>query len=211
MPWDIQILIIKSEEEEEREGVILALLLVFSACSDQSLTAERQHKLGQKISDIDGKQIINIRVADLYRNGLLDQYRDKLAANHGRSIVRALNEQTRLKSLQEGRSVLVKDLNSYAKNTTSAPEVGSSHIRITDPEGDIEDFVLTLRKYVDNPQKMVAKGLAGAHQISAETTYLALSPDRFYLEDDKYGNEQWPITFPAVSLDDPTDKIEVTF
>ena len=86
MPWDIQILIIKSEEEEEREGVILALLLVFSACSDQSLTAERQHKLGQKISDIDGKQIINIRVADLYRNGLLDQYRDKLAANHDRSM-----------------------------------------------------------------------------------------------------------------------------
>lgn len=152
---------------------------------------------------------MNINAADLAESTQLSQLRNTLAANQGPAIVHALNEKARLNTIQQGRSVSMKNLSQFSRAKGTTPDLGSSHIRVTDPDGETEDFVLTLRRYHQNAQKVAAKGKST--KLKSGTTYLAYSPDRFYLQDDENGNEQWPVTFPAVAMDDSTDKITVTF
>jgi hypothetical protein len=46
--------------------------------------------------------------------------------------------------------------------------------------------------------------------FSTASTWLALNADRFYVQEDAEGNEIWPVTFPAVSIDNPGRKINIT-
>lgn len=180
------------------------------------MQADETNKPSNEISKIDGKPIININEADFYDSDLLSEFRDKLAASHGRAIIQAINEQFTLSESQSTPLVAVKDLDDYAtvkgtKTNGNITEIGSSHLRIHREDGETEDYVLTLRPYQKSPSQVVTKGAGEMNKLSAANTYLALSPDRFYLQDDENGNEQWPITFPAVSLEDPTNEITVTF
>src|SRR5699024_9688475 len=75
-------------------------------------------------------------------------------------------------------------------------------------DGEVDNFVLTIRPYIDDPSQLTA---AADVAFDTKSTYLALSPDRFYLQDDENGNELWPVTFPAVNLADSTDIISLTF
>ena len=170
-----------------------------------------QEQPTQEISKIDGQPIVNLNAADFYKSNVLGHMRDKLVATQGRAIIRGLNDRIQLSSIQKGYSIAVKDLGQYRSSKTGAPDVGSTHLRVTEDDGETEDFMLTLRPYIQHPKRMAAKGKSGMRTLSAGNTYLALSPDRFYLEDDENGNEQWPVTFPAVSLSDSSDKIMVTF
>lgn len=190
-----------------RGGVLFCtLLLMIASCDNSSLVTEPP-KQDREISQIDGEPIVKLKATEFYHGSFFDGFRDKLAKNQGSAIIRALNEPgDRNKKI--GRLVSVKELNEYFLDKEKAPDLGSTHFRVIDPDGESEDFVLSLRRYHKNPAKVLRKG---STQLKASTTYLALSPDRFYLQDDENGNEQWPVTFPAVSLDDPTDKISLTF
>jgi len=177
-----------------------------ASCDNSSAVMETP-KQDQEISKIDGNPIINLKETEFYHGNFFNNLRDKLAKNEGSTIVRALNELNN-KTKELSSLVPVKELSKYALNKEKTPEIGSTHFRVTDSDGESEDFVLSLRRYYKNTAKVAHKSRS---QLKSSTTYLALSPDRFYLKDDENGLEQWPVTFPAISLDDPTDKIKVTF
>lgn len=190
--------------------LILCLLAAISACSDHS-SVLNQKQVKQEISKIDGHPIVTLDAVEFYKSNTLGDLRDKLAATQGRAILRGMNDRIQTSSIQKGYSIAVKDLGQYQSSKTGTPAIGSTHLRITEDDGETEDFILTLRPYIQHPKQIAAKGKSGMSTLSAGNTYLALSPDRFYLEDDANGNELWPVTFPAVSLSDTTDKIMVTF
>lgn len=200
-------------------GVALLTLILFvmiSACSDSALITDTKPEI--EISKIDGQPIKALSGREFYKTDWFEQKAVHLAGFYGHAIIQALNEKVAFarNSGSAGvqtvnRSILVKDLNQYIQQDNTAPSpksIGSTQIRLTQADGETEDFVLTLRPYIDNISQFKASADVA---YNTESTYLALSPDRFYLDDDENGNELWPITFPAINLADSTDVISVTF
>jgi hypothetical protein len=151
-----------------------------------------------------------MKMSEFYQTSWFEEFRSRLAAEYGSAIVEQLNEHSsnaKVTGLPADQTIPVKDLgNGHTKD--SAPEIGSSHIRVTEPDGQYEDFVLGVRRYVHGVSKAKTSGSA---TLSSDNTWLALSPDRFYLQDGDNGNEMWPVTFSAVSMEDPDKEISVTF
>lgn len=69
----------------------------------------------------------------------------------------------------------------------------------------IDEFVLAVRPYKNNDN------MAAKMANSSDDIWIALDPDKFYLEDDEYGNEIWPITIEGNHITDPDRVIELTF
>lgn len=201
---------------------IAALLFAISACSDNAVLTEQQPE--EQISKIDGKPIITISDADFYqaKSAYLDKVMNSLSEN-GQMVVEALDLQinNRAINLRETGSDAVivdfsniKSTNAYLTSTangsptTNSLDDLSSHIRVVDRNGDVEEFELILQPH-RGPNRSSLRSSATTN-LSTESTWLALNPDHFYVQEDSEGNEIWPVTFPAVSMDDPDLEIEVT-
>lgn len=166
-----------------------------------------------EISEVDGQHIVNLDADGLYSSDYFGKFRDRLATDYGGAIIQALNRKIRQADIQSNLSIAAKSLNPIAadvKGVSNLPEIGSTHIRITNEEGEVEEFVLTLRPYFYSAQQKAATMNNQIAAMQTGTTWLALDPDRFYLHDDENG-EIWPVTFPAVSLEDPSRTIKLTF
>lgn len=97
--------------------------------------------------------------------------------------------------------VLIKDLPHKRKSQ----QIPSTHFKVIEEDVLIDEFVLAVRPFKNN-DNMAAK-LAK----SSDDIWIALDPDKFYLEDDEYGNEIWPITIEGNHISDPDRVIELTF
>lgn len=190
-------------------GVLMILPIVFiSSCGDIG-TNEITPEIITQVSQVDGEAIINISAKKFYEHDFFEAYRDEVVNEFGSQIMSALNSETqraKIKGEFPDKTILLKDLSGMRKVVSPF----SSHIRITEENGDAEDFVLGVRRYIEYSDEGVQK-VADIRSLDEEETWIALSPDRFYLDDDEDGNEIWPITFDAVNLSDPSKKIEVTF
>ncbi|MBN2731478.1 MAG: hypothetical protein JXR26_03510, partial [Balneolaceae bacterium] len=199
-------------------NVVLALLFAISECSDNTPLSQKEQS-GQQISQIDGKPIISISAADYYQadSDYIDKVINRLSHN-GRAVVEAMNKQISLKAnkLQNANSDAIfvglselKSTSSYknkSTNSSNSLEDLSSHIRVLSEDGWVEEFELILE-----PHRGASRfANTTSAKLSAGSTWLALNPDHFYVQEDAQGNEIWPVTFPAVSVDDPDREIEVT-
>lgn len=79
-----------------------------------------------------------------------------------------------------------------------------------DEDGEAEEFELVLQPHYGPAETAKGKAAEGTTLLSTETAWLALNPDVFYVDEDEEGNEIWPVTFPATSLENPDIEIEVT-
>lgn len=157
----------------------------------------------------------------LAESDYLDFAIQKLAQN-GATIVDALNNQMRVNASKSTDSNLYSSIefdmvdfkglrNQARKEKSSASsdlEELSSHLRVVYDDGEKEEFELIVYPYYQK------EDISGKHRgevsfFDSQTTWLALDPDIFYLEEDESGNEIWPVTFPAVSLNDASVEIEV--
>ncbi len=160
----------------------LALLMIISACSDSVLTEKIQPE--SEISEIDGQPIKALSGREFYKTDWFEKKAVHLAGSYGNAIIRALNEKIASansmakSSIPIMPSVAVKNLGQYiqADNKGSLKQIGSTHIQVTQVDGEVEDYVLTVRPYISNPSQLKA---AADIAYDAESTYLALSPDRF--------------------------------
>lgn len=198
--------------------ILLFLSISVWSCNDVVQLNETEES-SPEISEIDGKPIITISDADYYQgqSTYINKVMDGLSEN-GRAIVEAMNTQLkdRTNKLQSTETDAIIVGLSDLKSTTSYKSIStssnnslvdlSSHIRIIDDDGDIEEFELILQPHYGSYQISNSSPVA----LSADNTWLALGPDRFYVQEDAEGNEIWPVNFPAVSLDDPGREIVVT-
>jgi len=163
-------------------------------------------------SKIDGNPVIAVSASDFYnaKSVHTDKVIEHLSKN-GAAIVEAFNQPIRAKSQgTTANFVTFDDLRSMshykAKDANNLLDDLSSHIRVEYEDGSTEAFVLTLEKHYGRKQFSKNK----TDVLSEENTWLALAPSRFYIREDKQGNEIFPVTFPAVSLDNSEMEIEVT-
>lgn len=200
---------------------LAALILMISTAGCDSLfnsnSAVDEKKV--EISKIDGQPIKTFSGREFYKTDWFEQKTVHLAGSYGHAIIRALNRKivsanSKVKtSVPVSPSIAVKNLGQYIQgdhigSLGSFKQIGSTHIQKIQVDGEVDNFILTIRPYIHNPSQLTA---AANMAYNTETTYLALSPDRFYLQDNAQGQEMWPVTFPAVNMEDSTDIISVTF
>lgn len=187
-------------------------MLSTTSC-DSFLNIANETKEAQ-ISKIDSQPIVSLDANGLNSSDYFGQFRDRLASNYGRAIVHTINKKLSGSKMQTGVSIAAKNINRVAadiKGGGNLPEIGSTHIRVTNENGEVEEFVLMLRPYFDSAEQYSAAFNGKTAAMKTGTTWLALGPDRFYVHEDKNGNELWPITFPAVSLSNTDQQITLTF
>lgn len=128
----------------------------------------------------------------------------------GTEIVQSFNKRIQGKA-RPTQTVLVgfkelKTTKSYLANKTSDAHNLlsdlSSQIKVINLDGTTENFGLLLTKGY-NPKQANST-------IDKQNTWIALDPARFYVKEDRNGEEIFPIIFPATSLDDPNIKVNVT-
>lgn len=195
-----------------RSYILLGMAgLLWAGCSDKVAETAINEPLKQTVSVYDGQPIIEMDDPDYYQGDYFETWSSRLVAAYGKELLAALNEQT-VKAKSSGKfaggSVLIKDVLAGTRAKSGTPF--STHLRLVEPDGETEEFILGVRWYVQDASSGRAKA-SEATTLAAEDTWLALSPDRFYLQDDDRGNELWPVTFPAVNLADNNRQIEVTF
>ncbi len=192
----------------ERCGVLLLIALCLACSQVQSPELDRNYE-AEQISPLDGKKIVHIQDKDFLNNAYLEAYKAQVITQYGSNLIDAVNDQV-IKAKKNpgvaGEVLLLKDIPSIKAKTTG--QALSSHIRVTDKEGKAEDFVLGIRHYVEDGRKYSKQTGSG---VSEDNTWVALDPDRFYLEDDESGEEIWPITFEAVHVGDADRVLSVTF
>lgn len=94
----------------------------------------------------------------------------------------------------------------------------SGHVRVTNPNGDIEEYYMSVTPHLlplDNSSSAAKGGVAqqaaaGDQPSGSENAWIALDVDQFYVTEDETGEEIWPVTIPAQSLSNPEQIIEVT-
>lgn len=190
-------------------GAFLFVLSVFAFnCSD--FTNELSDELPDaQISKFDNQKIILIDEREIFDNNFLKQYTFDFISQVGPEILISLNEITeeaRQKSLPSDKVVLLSELRAKNKATQNI----STHFRIESEDGKSEDFVLGIRRYIADFNS-TEKNKSGKEKLNSNNTYVALNPDKFYLEDDDFGNEIWPVQFEAVNIENSNDKIRVVF
>lgn len=189
--------------------MLLVAGLLWTGCSDKLADTVPKEPPEAALSSYDGQPIITMEDANLTAGNDLEDWTGRLAGAYGPQLVEGINAQAaKAKSKVEalGGSLLLKDI--ISKRKAGSKAAMSTHLRLSEPDGETEEFMLSVRRYIRD----AGKAKASANQaMSAENTWLALSPDRFYLQDDTEGNEQWPVTFPAVNMADSSQKIQVTF
>ena len=192
----------------ERSGVLLLTALCLACSQVQSPELDRNFD-AEQISPLDGKKIIHIQDKDFLNNAYLEAYKEQLITQYGSNLIDAVNDQV-IKAKKNpgvaGEVLLLKDIPTIKAKTTG--QALSSHIRVTDKDGKAEDFVLGIRHYVEDGRKYSKQIGSG---VSEDNTWIALDPDRFYLEDDENGEEIWPITFEALHVGDVNRVLSVTF
>ncbi|MBO6620666.1 MAG: hypothetical protein JJ940_02155 [Balneola sp.] len=192
----------------ERSGVLLLIALCLACSQVQSPELDRNFD-AEQISPLDGKKIIHIQDKDFLNNAYLEAYKEQLITQYGSNLIDAVNDQV-IKAKKNpgvaGEVLLLKDIPTIKAKTTG--QALSSHIRVTDKDGKAEDFVLGIRHYVEDGRKYSKQIGSG---VSEDNTWIALDPDRFYLEDDENGEEIWPITFEALHVGDVNRVLSVTF
>lgn len=169
----------------------------------------------------DGNPVISISDVDYYNGNseYINNVIERLSYN-GEAIIEAMNTQLMGKTnkaqeaetgtkaiiigLSELRSTRTYKSNSI-KKSYSLDDL-SSEIRVVDNNGDVERFELVLEPH----QGGNITGKSKSVSFNAASTWLALNPDHFFVTEDAEGNEIWPVSFPAVSIDNPERKIEVS-
>lgn len=133
--------------------IYFVLLLMVMSCDKSNVNMVKEAaKEDQEISQIDNEPIIKLQDAEFYHGNVLDNIRDNLAENHGPAIVKALNDDfSSQQNIQVVTPISVQKLNSLVQRKENAPEIGSTHLRVTEPDGESEDFVLSLRQYYYDP------------------------------------------------------------
>jgi hypothetical protein len=173
------------------------------------------------ILGFDGNPVISISDADYYNGNseYINKVIERLSSN-GETIIEAMNTQLIGKAnkaqeaetgteaiiigLSELRSTRTYKSNSI-KKSYSLDDL-SSEIRVVDNNGDVERFELVLEPH----QGGNITGKSRSVSFNAASTWLALNPDHFYVTEDAEGNEIWPVSFPAVSIDNSERIIEVS-
>jgi len=92
------------------------------------------------------------------------------------------------------------------------PENLSGHIRVLNSDGSVSEYYLELTKHHApfKAESTLNTILSSASPQPGSEAYIALDVDAFYVKDDEQGEEIWPVTFPAQSLDDPNKVIDIT-
>lgn len=210
-------------ERQINQGGVRTLFLVFLAitlsiwgCDNALRTQVTKEDQPQTVkSKIDGNSVITVSASDFYTANAA--YTDKVIkrlSKNGAAIVEAFNQSIRAKTngtyTISAHFVTFDDLRSTShyktKSANNLLDDLSSHIRVEYQDGSTEEFVLTLEKHYGGAQF----SQNNKETLSEEHTWLALAPSRFYIREDEQGNEIYPVTFPAVSLDNPEVEIEVT-
>ncbi|MFN3597440.1 MAG: hypothetical protein ACK41D_09245 [Rubricoccaceae bacterium] len=147
--------------------LIAALAGALAACDMQSSSSAQQSQPLAAISPVDGRPIVTV-TQDEFASGA--GHLAKVRALVG-SQSPALAPAVASKAVPGEHSILLKDL--FASTSAKSDEVPSTHIRVTTPEGEVSEAVLTLER---------VPGTGNAAKSSG-TTVVALDPDLFGSQD----------------------------
>lgn len=151
-------------------------------------------------------QLLKSKTMKLIRSELLEQYRQNISSHYGETLLENIqDEKHKLLSsdIYEPSLQLIKDLKLKQKATDQL----STHFKIVYENGSYEEFLMGLRAYVKN----ITQYQKTITTTQNDDVWIALNPDKFYLEDDDDGNEIWPVTFTANHITDESRSIEVVF
>jgi len=204
-------------------------IIGLQACNDPSINTgvETNPPPQQQTSHIDGNPIVTMDASSFYsaEAEYLKNTRQTLAEN-GQQVIKALQTkrfngaQTAATGYTPVTEVELYELSGFSdgRGTQSGSLADlSGHVRITNPEGDIEEFYMSITPHLppvtgnNATQKNTSmQKQAAADEPSSQHAYIALDVDQFYVTEDENGDEIWPVTIPAQSLSDPDEVIEVT-
>lgn len=147
--------------------LIAALAGALAACDMQFSSSAQPSQPLAATSPVDGRPIVTV-TQDEFASGA--GHLAKVRALVG-SLSPALAPAVASKAAPGEHSILLKDL--FASTSAKSDEVPSTHIRVTTPEGEVSEAVLTLER---------VPGTSNAAKSSG-TTVVALDPDLFGTQD----------------------------
>tara|TARA_Y100001935_G_scaffold238369_1_gene224750 strand:- start:88324 stop:89844 length:1521 start_codon:yes stop_codon:yes gene_type:complete len=186
--------------------LLVLMILVSTACEAPTNQSLNQLTDTKEISLYDNNPIVEIKAVDFIRNSEIESFKSKIAKQFGPILIDEFNKQLDKAKMVSNPALrsdlfLLNELDIKAKSNESL----STHYRIVGDSGKSEDFLFGIRKFISSPEKLKTKD----DPVSADT-WLALDPDKFYLEDVD-DEELWPIEIEAIHLTDPDRKLKLTF
>ena len=182
------------------------LLIPLIGCNNDNLVPVASIEESYEISEIDAQPIVELKDNELIRSELLEQYRHNITSQYGEALLENLQDQKHKllsSNIYEPNIQLIKDLKLKQKATDQL----STHFKIINEDGSYEEFLMGIRAYVNN----ITQYQKTISTTQNDDVWIALNPDKFYLEDDDDGNEIWPVTFTANHITDESRSIEVVF
>lgn len=205
--------------------LLLLAIVVYSGCNDVSqlnTTIEDQgSRASAAISSIDSKPIISISANEFY-SGSSQYFKDVIdkIADDKQTVLDSYKEYVQ-SAQSKGITEISAPFNYLKKQPTFANSLAktggtdgidnlSGHIRMRNLDNEIENFYINFSLH-SPPTKRSSEVVTELMKKSKESrkSYIALDVDQFYAVDGPDGEEIWPVTIPAVSLDDK-EEVEIT-
>ncbi|MBO6793179.1 MAG: hypothetical protein JJ895_04660 [Balneolaceae bacterium] len=183
----------------KKKGFLIVFTLLI-ACQQNSISPLNIGEIESEISFIDAQPIIELRDRGTLDSELFEEIKGNLIESYGTELVNEIKTKLNQEKSNDGL-VLIKDLPHKRKSQ----QVPSTHFKVIEDDVLIDEFVLAVRPFKNS------KNMAAKMADSNDDIWIALDPDKFYLEDDEYGNEIWPITIEGNHISDHDRVIELTF
>jgi len=198
--------------------MIVLAVVVYAGCEGvpglETATENQDVTANAALSRIDSKPIVEMSANEFY-TGSAQYFKDaisKIAANKALILdsYREYLQNARADGITDPAATLVELKKQPAfvravanSNSKKAIEDLPGHIRIKNNDHETENFYLSLTLH-SPPVKRLSETAAGFLSGAGENrkAYIALDVDQFYASDGPDGEEIWPVTIPAVSLDD---------
>jgi len=203
---------------------VLAIVL-YTGCNDVSnlntAIEDQDSPATAAISTIDSKPIVEMSANEFYSGSsqyfkdvieiiadnkeiVLDSYKEYVQSAQSKGITEISAPFNYIKEQPAFANSLAKSGNKDEIDNLSG------HIRMLNLDNEIENFHINFSLH-SPPTKRSSEVVTELMKKSKESrkSYLALDVDQFYAADGPDGEEIWPVTIPAVSLDDK-EEVEIT-